>query len=579
MQKFVPISPKQVRRRRVVVFGLMIVSTLLATLKWITAIPSDSSLFTQLLMVILFMLTFAWIALFFWSSIFGFFELLRKRNVPGIHWVDENTKLSTRTAILMPVYNESPTNVFANLLAMAEDLKKTEQEKAFDIFVLSDTTNPKVWVEEEKIWLEARQLMSPNINLYYRRRAKNIARKSGNIEDFCNKWGALYDFMIVLDADSLLEISADAPRSRSLRGFYAFVPGYAVFYSCKLGCRFDVSENTPALVAGSLVAFRIAVCDESRSVGISRRYGICHDTAVRTGIPVEYGFSRVESSRGMAVFNSPELHKAHYAACPRACSNVSGETAFRHFRPHGKIPADTCRTPVCVYICIHCAARYPALVPLHYAANASGMVFGCLAHIDISPRDSDILYHCREGIFTGTACDHSCLDIVAGYGDILEPDIRKAPAEERKEAEIPVGGRSQTEIADGMSAAILLRSGNDNRVAFTALFLIYVESQGFPVFSDGYLVRGKFQSEHIPFSRIERRKVPEIQSDFMNRLRLLELHFFRTQIPILIRKSDIPLAKSSRILNVESCSSSLFGMAFPDKNRIFIGWIIQIIVE
>ena len=125
MQKFVPISPKQVRRRRIVVFGLMIVSTLLATLKWITAIPSDSSLFTQLLMVILFMLTFAWIALFFWSSIFGFFELLRKCNVRGIHWVDENTKLSTRTAILMPVYNESPTNVFANLLAMAEDLKKT----------------------------------------------------------------------------------------------------------------------------------------------------------------------------------------------------------------------------------------------------------------------------------------------------------------------------------------------------------------------------------------------------------------------------------------------------------------------
>ena len=204
MQKFVPISPKQVRRRRVVVFGLMILSTLVATLKWMTVIPSDSSIFTQLLMVILFMLTFAWIALFFWSSILGFFELWRKRNVPGIHWVDDDTKLSTRTAILMPVYNESPTNVFANLLAMAEDLKKTGQEKAFDIFVLSDTTNPKVWVEEEKIWLEARQLMSPNINLYYRRRAKNIARKSGNIEDFCNKWGAKYDFMIVLDADSLL---------------------------------------------------------------------------------------------------------------------------------------------------------------------------------------------------------------------------------------------------------------------------------------------------------------------------------------------------------------------------------------
>ena len=94
MQKFIPISPKQIRRRRVVVFGLMIISTLLATLKWITVIPSDSTVFTQLLMIILFMLTFAWIALFFWSSIFGFFELLRKRNVPGIHWPDETTAVS-----------------------------------------------------------------------------------------------------------------------------------------------------------------------------------------------------------------------------------------------------------------------------------------------------------------------------------------------------------------------------------------------------------------------------------------------------------------------------------------------------
>ena len=69
MQKFIPISPKRIRRRRVVVFGLMIISTLLATLKWITVIPSDSTVFTQLLMIILFMLTFAWIALFFLSLI------------------------------------------------------------------------------------------------------------------------------------------------------------------------------------------------------------------------------------------------------------------------------------------------------------------------------------------------------------------------------------------------------------------------------------------------------------------------------------------------------------------------------
>lgn len=194
----------KIRNRRIKVFGLMILSTILATIKWTMVIPNDSNIITKILMVGLFILTFAWIALFFWSSIFGFIELLKNSKVPGVRWVPFKTKLSTRTAILMPVYNESPRDVFANLLSMAEDLSKTGQEKSFDIFVLSDTTNPKVWIEEEKTWLEAKQLISPDIGLYYRRRPKNTARKSGNIEDFCNKWGANYDFMIVLDADSLV---------------------------------------------------------------------------------------------------------------------------------------------------------------------------------------------------------------------------------------------------------------------------------------------------------------------------------------------------------------------------------------
>lgn len=134
------LNSKRIRNRRIKVFGLMFLSTLLATAKWVTVIPTDSTVFTKILMVSLFILTFAWIALFFWSSVFGFFELLAKRKVPGIVWVPESTPLKSRTAILMPVYNESPQSVFANLLAMANDLKKTGQARAFDIFVLSDTT-------------------------------------------------------------------------------------------------------------------------------------------------------------------------------------------------------------------------------------------------------------------------------------------------------------------------------------------------------------------------------------------------------------------------------------------------------
>lgn len=201
---FAPALKKQILMRRVKLFGLTFLTVILATAKWSTSLPSDVSVFLKALMILLFFLTFGWIALFFWSSLFGFVELLRGRKVPGIKRPPFSTQLTTRTALLMPVYNEDPTQVFAGLLAMARELEKTGQGNAFDVFVLSDTTNPKVWIQEEIIWMKTKGLFPQNINLFYRHRPKNTARKSGNIEDFCVRWGANYDFMIVLDADSLM---------------------------------------------------------------------------------------------------------------------------------------------------------------------------------------------------------------------------------------------------------------------------------------------------------------------------------------------------------------------------------------
>ncbi len=200
-----PISLSEVRRRRFYVFGCMFVATSLLGLKWTAAMPTEANLAAKIIMTTLFLLTSAWISLFFFSSLFGFFELLRRRRVPGIIWPDKQTPLVGRTAVLMPIYNENPRQVFANLLSMAQSLLKTGQAAHYDIFVLSDTTQPKTWVLEESLWNQARRLMPDEVRLYYRRRPKNVARKSGNIEDFCHKWGALYDYMIVLDADSLLD--------------------------------------------------------------------------------------------------------------------------------------------------------------------------------------------------------------------------------------------------------------------------------------------------------------------------------------------------------------------------------------
>ncbi len=204
MKEFVPVTKRQIFRRRCTVFGLSAFSTLLATLKWITVIPNDSYVYTKALMISLFSLTFGWISLFFLSSLFGFFEQMRRKKIIGLKWANDDILLAGKTAVLMPIYNEDPVKVYANLLAMVQELEQTEQSEHFDIFVLSDTTNPKIWVKEEKIWLETQRRLPQNIRLYYRRRVQNTARKSGNIEDFCNKWGSSYDFMIILDADSLL---------------------------------------------------------------------------------------------------------------------------------------------------------------------------------------------------------------------------------------------------------------------------------------------------------------------------------------------------------------------------------------
>ena len=200
-------NPKRIWGRRISVFGLMFISTFLASVKWTMSLPTDAALWLRILMIGLFILTFAWISLFFWSSLFGFFELLRRRKVPGIEWVPAHTPLTQRVALLMPVYNEAPGAVFANLLAMAHELDKTGQASFFDIYVLSDTTKADVWVAEEALWLESQKYMPDSIRLFYRRRPKNTARKSGNIEDFCRKWGSLYESMVVLDADSLMSAS------------------------------------------------------------------------------------------------------------------------------------------------------------------------------------------------------------------------------------------------------------------------------------------------------------------------------------------------------------------------------------
>ena len=152
----------------------------------------------------LFITLFAWIALALVSALCGFASMLAgggRRLDPAGSPLPE---LSTRTALLMPTYNETPGRVTAALQVIHDDLLRVGRLQHFDIFILSDTTDPEVWVQEEEAFLGLRDRTGGHGRIFYRRRAKNTERKAGNIGDWVQRFGAGYPHMLILDADSVM---------------------------------------------------------------------------------------------------------------------------------------------------------------------------------------------------------------------------------------------------------------------------------------------------------------------------------------------------------------------------------------
>ena len=198
-----PTSPRGIGLRRIFVFSATIALTVVATLQVAWVLKRGGVFVLEGVMLALFVPLFAWIALSFVSALAGFVVLMTRRAdvlvPPG-----EAPPLRTRTALLLPTYNEDPRRVFASVQAMHESLRATGQATQFDFFVLSDTRRDAVAVQEEAAFLALRTALPDGAGLYYRRREKNTARKAGNIADWVRRFGAAYPQMLILDADSLM---------------------------------------------------------------------------------------------------------------------------------------------------------------------------------------------------------------------------------------------------------------------------------------------------------------------------------------------------------------------------------------
>lgn len=171
-------------------------TVLFANLLWRAGIDQGATALTILFAILNW--NIAWGAT---HALVGFFKrrAMRRRGLVG--QLEENPG---SVAIVLPVYNEDPRRVFAGLKTMYESLQRTGLGDRFDFFILSDSTKPERWVEEEFAWASLCRKLGAFGRINYRRRSVNTDKKAGNLLEFCESWGSRYRYMITLDADSIL---------------------------------------------------------------------------------------------------------------------------------------------------------------------------------------------------------------------------------------------------------------------------------------------------------------------------------------------------------------------------------------
>ncbi|CAM3558884.1 glucans biosynthesis glucosyltransferase MdoH [Halomonas lysinitropha] len=187
---------------------LVLATTLLGSWAMLEILRVNGITALQGIVLCLFVITFGWITIAFWTAIIGFVLQLTRRDPlsltrlapppstpePGEH----------RTALVMPICNEDPARVAAGLESTCLSLLEQSHARGFEAFVLSDTRDDEIARREAAAIAGLQQRLAPRLVVHYRRREDNQGRKAGNLADFCRRWGHRYDYLVVLDADSLM---------------------------------------------------------------------------------------------------------------------------------------------------------------------------------------------------------------------------------------------------------------------------------------------------------------------------------------------------------------------------------------
>lgn len=155
----------------------------------------------QWVFLALFAVTFSWVGIAACQAVAGFLRVIGQDLFPPRLYGEAP---AFRTAVLLPLYNEDPRRAAAAVRAMAEGLAERAPDR-FAFFLLSDTNQPSAWIDEERTFRTLVAEADPRCPVWYRHRRHNTERKAGNIADWVMRWGAAFEAMIVLDADSLID--------------------------------------------------------------------------------------------------------------------------------------------------------------------------------------------------------------------------------------------------------------------------------------------------------------------------------------------------------------------------------------
>ena len=196
------------RRRRI--SALVTGAAYLLLLAWLAQILGAGGWsVVDVLIFACFAIAAPWSVLGVWNALLGLWLLRQEDAWESVAAFasdgDLHNHIVKSTAILMTVRNEDPARAFARLETVKASIDATGEGALFSYYVLSDTSEDAVGAQEEAAFAAwGVRAGADAARLFYRRRTSNEGFKAGNLRDFCLRWGQDHEFMIPLDADSLM---------------------------------------------------------------------------------------------------------------------------------------------------------------------------------------------------------------------------------------------------------------------------------------------------------------------------------------------------------------------------------------